>query len=117
MLDLQDQDSVGHFLVAVDDAPVQISLPHLQCLLSVHDQLANVFQYCRYNRDTKQKRELRTQAFAAWSELNYAQMTASVKLGLHKFSLISASRWQVAKTLLLYPREDILARRIQLAAW
>ena len=48
----------------------------LQRFLSVHDQLANQFMGCRYNCDAKQKRELRTQAFAAWNEVTYAQMAA-----------------------------------------
>ena len=47
----------------------------LQRFLSVHDQVANQFMHCRYNRDAKQKRELRTQAFAAWNEVTCAQMT------------------------------------------
>jgi putative transposase len=48
----------------------------VQRFLSVHDQVANQFMHCRYNRDAKQKRELRTQAFAAWNEVTCAQMTA-----------------------------------------
>jgi putative transposase len=48
----------------------------LQRFLSVHDQVANQFMHCRYNRDAKQKRALRTQAFAAWTEAICAQ-TAS----------------------------------------
>jgi putative transposase len=46
----------------------------LQRFLSVHDQVANQFMYCRYNCDAKQKRELRAQAFAAWNEVACAQM-------------------------------------------
>ena len=49
----------------------------LQRFLSVHDQVANQFMRCRYNRDAKQKRELRTQAFAAWNEVTCAQMAAA----------------------------------------
>ena len=48
----------------------------LQRFLSVHDQVANQFMSCRYNRDAKQKRELRTQAFAAWNEVTCAKMAA-----------------------------------------
>ena len=52
------------------------SASQLQRFLSVHDQVANQFMHCRYNRDAKQKRELRTQAFAAWNEVTCTQMTA-----------------------------------------
>ena len=48
----------------------------MQRFLSVHDQVANQFMSCRYNRDAKQKRELRTQAFAAWNEVTCAKMAA-----------------------------------------
>lgn len=47
---------------------------HLQRFVSVHDQVANIFQYCRYNRDAKQKRESRAQAFADWNEVTCAKM-------------------------------------------
>ena len=49
---------------------------HLQRFVSVHDQVANIFQHCRYNRDAKQKRELRAQAFVAWNEVTCANMLA-----------------------------------------
>nr|WP_295777736.1 IS6 family transposase [Rhodoferax sp.] len=48
----------------------------LQRFVSVHDQVANIFQHCRYNRDAKQKRELRAQAFAAWNGVTCTQMVA-----------------------------------------
>lgn len=48
----------------------------LQRFVSVHDQVANIFQHCRYNRDAKQKREVRAQAFAAWNKVTYTQMVA-----------------------------------------
>jgi putative transposase len=47
----------------------------LRRFLSVHDQVANQFMHCRYNRVAKQKRSLRTQAFAAWTEVSCAKMT------------------------------------------
>lgn len=50
---------------------------HLQRFLLVHDQVVNQFLHCRYNRDVKQKRELRRQAFAAWNEVTCAQMAAA----------------------------------------
>jgi putative transposase len=50
---------------------------HLQRFLSVHDRVANQFIHYRYNRDAKQKRELRSQAFAAWNEATCAQMVAA----------------------------------------
>ena len=49
---------------------------HMQRFLLVHDQLANQFMRCRYNRDAKQKRELHAQAFAAWDEVTCARMPA-----------------------------------------
>ena len=48
----------------------------MQRFVSVHDQVANIFQHCRYNRDAKQKRELRAQAFVAWNEVTCAKMVA-----------------------------------------
>lgn len=48
----------------------------LHRILSVHDQVANQFMQCRYNCDTKQKRELRVQDFAAWNDVTCAQMMA-----------------------------------------
>jgi hypothetical protein len=33
--------------------------------LWVHDQVANLFMHCRYNRDAQAKSQQRTQAFAA----------------------------------------------------
>jgi len=42
----------------------------------VHEQVANQFMHCRYNRDASQKRELRVQAFAAWNEVTCAKMAA-----------------------------------------
>ena len=52
------------------------SARHLQRFLSVHDQVANLFMRCRYNRNSQKKRELRTQAFAAWHEVTCANMAA-----------------------------------------
>ena len=49
---------------------------HLQRFVSVHDQVANIFHHCRYNREAKQKRELRAQAFVAWNEMTCAKMVA-----------------------------------------
>ena len=46
----------------------------LQRFLSVHDQVANQFMRCRYNRDAKQTRELRAQAFSAWNAVTCAKM-------------------------------------------
>jgi hypothetical protein len=37
----------------------------------------NQFMHCRYSRDAKQKRSLRTQAFEAWTEVSCAQMTSA----------------------------------------
>ena len=42
------------------------SARHLQQFASVHDQVANLFQHCRYSANTAEKRKLRSQAFAAW---------------------------------------------------
>ena len=52
------------------------SVCHLQRFASVHDQVANLFMRCRYNRDATQKRKLRAEAFAAWSEVTCANMAA-----------------------------------------
>lgn len=49
----------------------------LQRFLSVHDQVANQFRNCRYNRDAKQKRSFRAQAFAAWNGVTCATMAAA----------------------------------------
>ena len=49
----------------------------LQRFLSVHDQVANQFMHCRYNRDAKAKRELRKQAFEAWNVVTCATMMAT----------------------------------------
>jgi len=46
----------------------------LQRFSSVHDQVANQFMHCRYNRDAKVKRELRKQALAAWNVAACATM-------------------------------------------
>ncbi len=46
----------------------------LQRFLSVHDQVANQFMHCRYNRDAKVKREFRKQALAAWNVAARATM-------------------------------------------
>lgn len=48
----------------------------LQRFLSVHDQVANQFMGCRYNRDAKHKRELRTQAFAARNAVTCTKVAA-----------------------------------------
>jgi putative transposase len=42
------------------------SARHLQRFASVHDQVGNLFMYCRYNTNAQQKREARDQAFEAW---------------------------------------------------
>ena len=52
------------------------SARHLQRFLSMHDQVANLFMRYRYNRNSQKKRELRTQAFAAWHEVTCANMAA-----------------------------------------
>jgi putative transposase len=49
------------------------SARQLQRFLSVHDQVANVFQHCRYNRDAKVKRAARAQALQTWEEVSCAQ--------------------------------------------
>ena len=46
----------------------------LQRFLTVHYQVVKQFMHCRYNRDAKQKRELRTQASTAWNEVACAKM-------------------------------------------
>jgi putative transposase len=50
---------------------------HLQRFVSVHDQVANVFQHCRYNRDAKAKRDARTQALQTWGVVSCAQWMAN----------------------------------------
>jgi putative transposase len=45
------------------------SARRLQRFASVHDQVADLFMRCRYHTDAKQKRALRTQAFAAWESV------------------------------------------------
>ena len=45
----------------------------LQRFLSIHDQVANVFQNCRYNRSAKSKRTARAQALQTWEVLSCAQ--------------------------------------------
>jgi putative transposase len=35
----------------------------------VHDQVADLFMRCRYHTDAKQKRALRTHAFATWESV------------------------------------------------
>ena len=42
------------------------SARHLQRFTSVHDQVANLFMHCRYNANSQDKRQARTQAFDAW---------------------------------------------------
>ena len=49
------------------------SARQLQHFLSVHDQVANVFQHCRYNRDASAKRTARAQALQTWEEVSCAQ--------------------------------------------
>lgn len=49
---------------------------HLQRFLLVHDQVANQFMHCRYNREAKQERELR-QAFDTWNAVTCTQMTVA----------------------------------------
>jgi hypothetical protein len=58
-----------YFAICRKVAPCQ-----LQRFLSFHDQIANQFMQCRYNRDAKAKRELRDQALAAWSVVTGATM-------------------------------------------
>lgn len=50
------------------------SARQLQRFVSVHDQVANLFMHCRYNRDARAKRARRGQAFAAWDKVTCAQM-------------------------------------------
>ena len=49
----------------------------LQRFLSVHDQVANPFMNCRYNRDAKAIREFRSRAFSAWNVVTCATMRAA----------------------------------------
>ncbi|MEO7127612.1 MAG: IS6 family transposase [Rhodoferax sp.] len=42
------------------------SARQLQQFVSVHDQVANLFQHCRYNSNAPAKRKNRNQAFAVW---------------------------------------------------
>jgi putative transposase len=49
---------------------------HLQRFLSTHSQVANQFMSCRYNRNAKIKRQLRKQAFAAWTQAACPPMAA-----------------------------------------
>jgi len=48
------------------------SARQLQQFLSVHDQVANLFQHCRYNVNAAEKRTKRSQAFAAWQGVTCA---------------------------------------------
>lgn len=48
----------------------------LQRFLSVHNQVANQFMHCRYNRDAKAKRTFRSQALVAWNVATCATMMA-----------------------------------------
>ena len=48
------------------------SARQLQQFVSVHDQVANLFQHCRYNVDATEKRTNRSQAFAAWEGVTCA---------------------------------------------
>ena len=50
------------------------SARHLQRFASVHDQVGNLFMYCRYNTNAQQKREARDQAFAAWGRVTCVPM-------------------------------------------
>ncbi|TBW32782.1 IS6 family transposase [Azotobacter chroococcum] len=50
------------------------SARQLQQFASVHDQIANLFMHCRYHSNAQQKREARTQAFAAWERVTCAPM-------------------------------------------
>jgi putative transposase len=49
------------------------SARQLQQFLSVHDQVANVFKHCRYNRDAKAKRPARAQAMQTWEAVSCAR--------------------------------------------
>lgn len=53
---------------------------HLQRFVSVHDQVANVFQHCRYNRDARAKRTARAQALQTRRAVSYVQWTASTAI-------------------------------------
>ena len=53
------------------------SARQLQRFLSVHDQVANVFQHCRYNRDAKAKRTARARALQTWEAVSCAQWMKS----------------------------------------
>ena len=44
-----------------------------QQFLSVHDQVTNLFRYCRYNVNANEKRTNRSQAFAAWREVTHTK--------------------------------------------
>jgi putative transposase len=46
----------------------------LQRFASVHDQVGNLFMYCRYNTNAQQKREARDQAFEAWERVTCVPM-------------------------------------------
>jgi len=50
------------------------SARHLQRFASVHDQVGNLFMYCRYNTNAQQKREARDQAFEAWERVTCVPM-------------------------------------------
>lgn len=49
------------------------SARQLQQFTSVEGQVSNLFMGCRYNRDAKQKREMRVQAMAAWERASCAR--------------------------------------------
>ncbi|GAB3382512.1 hypothetical protein GCM10027514_22680 [Azotobacter armeniacus] len=51
------------------------SARQLQRFASVHDRVANLFMHCRYHTNAQQKREARTQAFAAWERVTCAPMS------------------------------------------
>ena len=50
------------------------SARHLQRFASVHDQVGNLFMYCRYNTNAQQKREARDQAFETWERVTCVPM-------------------------------------------
>ncbi len=50
------------------------SARHLQRFASVHDQVGNLFMYCRNNTNAQQKREARDQAFEAWERVTCVPM-------------------------------------------
>ena len=52
------------------------SARQLQPFVSVHDQVANLFQHCRYNVDATEKRTNRSQTFAAWEGVTCANTFA-----------------------------------------